>query len=204
MTTTNNVTVLWGLVHFEFGWHKIREQTPFLSFGCYYLLLLLRWPLSAERLFLISIDSPDEPPALQVLLDDLHGDPFLKADFILPLTGVRLYRHVFLLWRSRQRGEKWENVVIKQAYNEELNSCYSFHLPRGPYEGKCGVCDLLKVLQLFPYKHKHYPLVLHNTNNELPLLAGPVPLSAYFQSRLGLIQGSVQVFISFQREKLYS
>ena len=63
------------------------RQIPFLLFS-----------LLTEHLVVISINSPDEPPTLKVLLDDLHGDAFLKADFILPLTGVRLNRHVFLLY----------------------------------------------------------------------------------------------------------
>lgn len=51
----------------------------------------------------LCVNSPDVPPALQVLLDDLHGDPFLKANFIFPLTGVRLYCHIFLLCRLKEK-----------------------------------------------------------------------------------------------------
>lgn len=61
----------------------------------------------------VCADSPNEPPALQVLLDDLHGDPFLKADLVLPLTGVRLQRHVSLLCPGSKRKErqKRDNVM---------------------------------------------------------------------------------------------
>lgn len=50
---------------------------------------------------------PDEPPALQVLLDDLHDDSFLKGDLILPLAGVWLHRHILLLCRATERA--WEH-----------------------------------------------------------------------------------------------
>lgn len=68
--TANNVAVLRGRVH----------SGNFLS---------LSLSSSMAGIFHSSaVHSPDEPPALQVLLDDLHGDPFIKADFVLPLTGV--------------------------------------------------------------------------------------------------------------------
>lgn len=71
------------------------------------------WKLNGHRWCLhIGSDSPDEPPALQVLLDDLHSDPFLKADLILPLTGVGLQRHIFLLcsWSKLKQREKRDSM----------------------------------------------------------------------------------------------
>lgn len=78
--TANNLTVLWGRVH--------SGNFLFLSLSS----------STAEIFHSSAVHSPDEPPALQVLLDDLHGDPFIKADFVLPLTGVRLYGDIFFLW----------------------------------------------------------------------------------------------------------
>lgn len=82
--TANNVMVLLELVQFGNC-----EMIPLLSFT----------QANQQSTFYSShIHSPDEPPALQVLLDDLHGDPFVEADLILSLTRVWLYRHIFLLW----------------------------------------------------------------------------------------------------------
>lgn len=69
-------------------------------------MLLQRQFCKLMHTLLFSVYSPNVPPALQVLLDDLHGDPFLKADFILPLAGVRLYCHIFLLWRSKREKDR--------------------------------------------------------------------------------------------------
>lgn len=153
---TMYASVLWGLVQFGL--------IPFLSISCYVSMLLL-WRsadhLLTHRLF---VYPPDEPPALQVLLDDLHGDPFLKGDFILPLTGVRLYRHIFLLWRSRgvkgkrERGAMWVKCYHFTVLHWGVKPLYSLYLPKRPCE-----CDLLKMLWLIPYQHKYnpLPLVLH-------------------------------------------
>lgn len=38
--------------------------------------------------------SPDIPPSLQVLLNDLHGYSFVKPNLVLTLTGVGLHSDV--------------------------------------------------------------------------------------------------------------
>lgn len=157
-------------------WHWMRKtrnfvQIPFRSFNFQFqhrssCSVVVR---SAAPLKHITFYWPDKPPALQVLLDDLHGDPFLKADFILPLTGVRLYRHIFLLWwKEKGRQSEW-NGVIKQSHTEGLNYCYSLHLPRGPYEGKMANVTYLKCSNYF------------NTNtNTLPLSNTVITSSLYW------------------------
>lgn len=69
---------------------------------------------------------PDEPPALQVLLDDLHDDSFLKGDLILPLAGVWLHRHILLLCRATER--TWEHRDSRQfqmSYTASKTKHYS-------------------------------------------------------------------------------
>lgn len=176
MTTPSNVTAVRGLVHFDIGWEKQGTVCRF-----HYSHSTFNFSTDARAVVAQSAEPlkrfywPDKPPALQVLLDDLHGDPFLKADFILPLTGVRLYCHIFLLWwKEKGRQSEW-NVVIKQSHTEGLNYCYSLHLPRGPYEGKMANVTYLKCSDYFNTNTNTLPL--SNSNNQLPLLAEPLPFS---------------------------
>ncbi len=46
---------------------------------------------------LSTIDSPDLPPSVQVLLKNLQQDTFLKGNLILVLGGVSRHSNVYLL-----------------------------------------------------------------------------------------------------------
>lgn len=81
----NNVTVPWG--------HVLSGNFQFLALGLW-------------------AHSPDKPPAFKILLDDLHDDSFIKADFILPLTGVWLDCYIFLLCIEKEWRTEWLSLML--------------------------------------------------------------------------------------------
>lgn len=200
MTTPSYVTAVRGLVHFDIGWEKQGTLCRFhfshstFNFSTDAPVLVAQ---SAEPLKHIHFYWPDKPPALQVLLDDLHGDPFLKADFILPLTGVRLCCHIFLLWwKEKGRQSEW-NVVIKQSHTEGLNYCYSLYLPRGPYEGKMANVTYLKCSNYFNTNTNILPL--SNTVITSPLYWLNLFPSLHVGTHSSFLDPD-PVFLSLQRE----
>lgn len=61
---------------------------------------------------------PDEPPAFQVLLNHLHNDSLLEGDFVLPLAGVRLHRHVLLFCQEQRKDSTLGNTTRTRQWRK--------------------------------------------------------------------------------------